>query len=670
MFRHFPEIRSRVLRVLFVCVLAIVSQSGATIWTVPGDRATIQLAIAAAASGDTIQVSAGTYTGPIDISKSLWVLGPTSGSAVIVPPSDFATNSSYNFSLVNFNDERPLVHIGSRSARITVIFRGFTVDMQVKGPSFLNGGSELIGYSGILADSCDVTIENDTIKNVLPGDNLSIREDSHVYSGRGIHVRGDASFASISNNYLTEINRFHIYVNASDNGTLPTVFPQATVTNNTIVGKGVYHGGQKGIWFNRGAWGTIASNSVSEIDYDIAAVEPDRASGIVTRFGYRNTTNRTLIHDNTVTTSTRVNNKGIYVQGHRDSVYRNSVSGFRWGIEIHSGGEGTAVPETTVVVNNTVDGGLIGIIVSLENHDGRRDSVVIGGTPAGKNVIKNQVPYPDGYAISVSFRDLAELDDFTSPVPVNARYNDFKVYTSTEVAQRIFDRGDTTALVPALDTVYYSPFWVPKVTANVRVYLQGPYIAAADTMATTLKTSGTLATHFVSTPIPATAVDSISIELRDSSKASASTKRFFAPAWLLSDGTIRSFTDTSKSYVELPDTVSGYFHIVVRHRNHLAIMTPDSISCEGGASPGVWNFSTGQSQAYGTNPLKLLGTKYAMLGGDCNGSGSNTATDRLSWQTNNGTAGYKGPDLNLSGLVTAADRLLWQLNNGRASQVP
>ena len=69
-------------------------------------------------------------------------------------------------------------------------------------------------------------------------------------------------------------------------------------------------------------------------------------------------------------------------------------------------------------------------------------------------------------------------------------------------------------------------------------------------------------------------------------------------------------------------------------------------------------------------PMRLLGTRYVLWGGDCNGSGSNTALDRLAWETNNGTSGYMGADLNLSGQVTASDRMLWQLNNGLAAQVP
>jgi hypothetical protein len=142
------------------------------------------------------------------------------------------------------------------------------------------------------------------------------------------------------------------------------------------------------------------------------------------------------------------------------------------------------------------------------------------------------------------------------------------------------------------------------------------------------------------------------------------------PAWLLKDGTIRNFTDTTKSYVEFDTaSTSNYWRVVIRHRNHLAIMTRDSILLTS-ANPALYDFSTAQTRAYGTNPMKLIGTKYCMYGGDANTSGDITILDRAVWRTENSFSGYLSSDFNLSVDVTILDRAIWRVNNSLSTQVP
>jgi len=50
-------------------------------------------------------------------------------------------------------------------------------------------------------------------------------------------------------------------------------------------------------------------------------------------------------------------------------------------------------------------------------------------------------------------------------------------------------------------------------------------------------------------PVPSTAVDSVNIEIRNS--ATNPTMRVFVPAWLLTDGTIRDFADTTRDLPEV-----------------------------------------------------------------------------------------------------------------------
>jgi hypothetical protein len=207
------------------------------------------------------------------------------------------------------------------------------------------------------------------------------------------------------------------------------------------------------------------------------------------------------------------------------------------------------------------------------------------------------------------------------------------------------------------------------VNATAKVYLQGPYNTGTDAMNNSLRAS-VLAGHFGSVPIPGLAVDSINIEIRDSLAASKATRRVFTPAWLLTDGTIRDFADTTKTYVGFGGSPAGNYYIVISHRNHLAVMSSSSVSLNTGTSPVVYDFSTGQTQAFGTAPMILTGVRYSMIGGNANGDALINALDRVATRNNLGVSGYIGADVNLDGLVNALDRVLARNNLGSGSQVP
>ena len=205
---------------------------------------------------------------------------------------------------------------------------------------------------------------------------------------------------------------------------------------------------------------------------------------------------------------------------------------------------------------------------------------------------------------------------------------------------------------------------IPSSTANARVkfYLQGPYVSAQDTMTTGLKAAGLLASHFGSVVRPTTAVDSVNIEIRDSLTAAKSTIRAFAPAWLLSNGTIRDFNDTSKSYVGYGGVPAGKYYVVVRHRNHLAVMSSARDSVDATVTPPLYDFSTAQAQAFGTNPMVAAGTHFALYAGDVSGDGvlkyNGPGNDRAliyvaigGGNINLTVGGYLNTDVNLDGTV-------------------
>jgi hypothetical protein len=211
----------------------------------------------------------------------------------------------------------------------------------------------------------------------------------------------------------------------------------------------------------------------------------------------------------------------------------------------------------------------------------------------------------------------------------------------------------------------------PSANVNVKVKfsLQGPYSAPTNAMLNTLNRNGLLALHFGATPVPSSAVDSVNIEIRNT--ASAPTVRAFAPAWLLTDGSIRDFNDTTKTFVGFPGLPSGSYYVVVGHRNHIAVMSSASISLDGGVSPSVYDFSTAPGQAYGTNAMIQTGTHFSLISGvSSNVDQVINASDRTASRNSLGDSNYNFADVNLDGVVNATDRIIERTNLGLSGQVP
>lgn len=219
-------------------------------------------------------------------------------------------------------------------------------------------------------------------------------------------------------------------------------------------------------------------------------------------------------------------------------------------------------------------------------------------------------------------------------------------------------------------TVHYKP-----VRIRIKMFLGGPFIAGTSSMTTTLRSAGILTSRFGTWNVPGAAVDSVAIEIRNATAAASSTVRRYAPAWILADGTIRDFADTAAVDVMFDSVATGPYYLVVRHRNHLAIMSASRIELTTSATE--YDFSASPARAFGLNPMKGLGTgggpPFGLLAGDGNANGVVNAADANSvWRPQNGSInGYFSGDFNLSGTVNATDQIMyWRGNNGMMTQVP
>jgi hypothetical protein len=210
----------------------------------------------------------------------------------------------------------------------------------------------------------------------------------------------------------------------------------------------------------------------------------------------------------------------------------------------------------------------------------------------------------------------------------------------------------------------------------VKVLLEGPYNAAANEMATTLNAAGNLplSSPYAEDPrtistISANITDWVLVELRNTATGTAVSSY---SALLRKDGLIVG-DDGTTEHVVLNAEGDGDYFIVIKHRNHLPIMSAAAVSLS--KTPSLYDFTNAQTQAYGTNPLSILESGvYGAPAGDADGNAAVNSQDRETvWRTHNGTAwNYdKASDLNLDGGIDAEDlNQCWRPNEGKTSQVP
>ena len=107
---------------------------------------------------------------------------------------------------------------------------------------------------------------------------------------------------------------------------------------------------------------------------------------------------------------------------------------------------------------------------------------------------------------------------------------------------------------------------------------------------------------------------------------------------------------------------SGNYYVIVRHRNHIAIMSATLIAPS--LTPVMYDFTTSLSKFYG-GIAKLIKTGlYGMFAGDANYDGVIDTLDfnRLIIDNKNAEDGYKTTDFNLSGFINSADFMLYAPN--------
>jgi hypothetical protein len=168
---------------------------------------------------------------------------------------------------------------------------------------------------------------------------------------------------------------------------------------------------------------------------------------------------------------------------------------------------------------------------------------------------------------------------------------------------------------------------------------------------------------------PADAIDWMLISLRTGTGPETEVSGSEKAVILLSDGSI---VDTDSDSVALSVDSLGSYYVVLRHRNHLSVMSSAAVDF---SSIGNWDFTTASSQAYGSSPMKEVESGvWAMFGGEATTDDLNNTSDFSAWlvDTKAIATGYLNTDFDLDGQATTSDFSLWLTNTKSiaASQVP
>lgn len=204
---------------------------------------------------------------------------------------------------------------------------------------------------------------------------------------------------------------------------------------------------------------------------------------------------------------------------------------------------------------------------------------------------------------------------------------------------------------------------------SIKVFLQGPYDVNTGLMRDNLRTNSIISTTSSYTDAktaPASVfntggtagaglpeddiVDWVWLELRNSSDAvtiEASTS-----ALIQRDGDIVDVDGASPVITDVPE---DNYYIVVSHRNHLGVLTSNTVSFTvGTTSIDLTNNSS--LVTGGTNAIKDMGNgKFALYAGDFNGDGQVQNTDKSAVEPLRGISGYSNADLDMNGEVQNTD---------------
>ena len=294
----------------------------------------------------------------------------------------------------------------------------------------------------------------------------------------------------------------------------------------------------------------------------------------------------------------------------------------------------------------------------------------------GTEVYRNRLTDPVNY-LTLAGNEAAEGTYYTVNIPVSAVVSGLNTIAveAHNTATSSSDLGFDLILTPILSTpVSYN--------ALVSVFMEGVYDAIPGLMNTKLNTVsfiplsqpfGTLPWNYFGAEhvdaIPPGVVDWVLVELRQSINPADALPATRLTGWpkayfLKSDGVIVDLDGTSLPNIGNPEIASNLY-IVVRHRNHIAIMSSAGMNISG--SNFVYDFSDAVSKAHGAfaGYRQIVPGVFGMVSGDTDGDGTISVLDFSKWATDFGKIDiYLPADIDGDGEVSVLDFSKWATNFG------
>ena len=168
-------------------------------------------------------------------------------------------------------------------------------------------------------------------------------------------------------------------------------------------------------------------------------------------------------------------------------------------------------------------------------------------------------------------------------------------------------------------------------------------------------------------------IDWVFLELRDPDDANILISA--RSALLTRHGELRDVDGISPIY--FPLVPHGLYYVVIKHRNHLPMMSSTPIMLD--RTLTLYDFSREDSYKNGgVGQKEIINGLWAMIAGDIepdqNGSGTDqdiNGEDKSMLSNQNGEfSQYLKADFNMNGGVNGVDKILWSNNNGLFSNVP
>ena len=204
-------------------------------------------------------------------------------------------------------------------------------------------------------------------------------------------------------------------------------------------------------------------------------------------------------------------------------------------------------------------------------------------------------------------------------------------------------------------------------TAQLKILLEGNY-SSGGMMNNALHTAGLVPTTQtynmlpwnysgteMATSLPSNTVDWVLVELRAPSTYALVDR---VAALLLQNGDVVDVSGNPNLLFPNASTGTNY-HIVVRHRNHLDVMSANTMSL-----PNTFDFTTAVGQSFGTQQqIDMGGGRHALYAGDHNSNGIISVDDYNDFVTQISQINiYKATDTNLDGTISVADFNVYRNN--------